>query len=72
MCNINFNVTIFFSLVTQSNQVSSICATAKALGNTMLASLTTSEQAGTLNTAAAGAKIQAMINAINSLAAPDC
>ena len=38
----------------------------------MLTSLTTSEQAGTLNTAAAGAKIQAIINAINSLAAPDC
>ena len=72
LCNINLNIAILHSLVTQSNQVSSICATAKALGNTMLTSLTTSEQAGTLNTAAVGAKIQAIITAINSLAAPDC
>merc|ERR1719273_2188582 len=59
-------------MLTQSKQVSSICTTSKALGNTRLTSLTSSEQAGTLNTAAAGAKIQAIIDAINGFAAPDC
>ena len=63
---------IFHSIVTRSKQVSSICTTAKALGNTMLTSLTSSEQAGTLNTAAAGAKIQAIIDAINGFSIPDC
>ena len=72
LCNINLYVTIFHSLVAQSKQVSSICTASKALGNTMLTSLTSSEQAGTLNTAAAGAKIQAIIDAINSFAIPDC
>ena len=38
----------------------------------MLTSLTSSEQAGTLNTAAAGAKIQAIIDAINGFSIPDC
>ena len=63
----NLLLTIFHYLVTQSKQVSSICTTSKALGNTRLTSLTSSEQAGTLNTAAAGAKIQAIIDAINGL-----
>ena len=70
--NMNLLLTIFHYLVTQSKQVSSICTTSKALGNTRLTSLTSSEQAGTLNTAAAGAKIQAIIDAINGFAAPDC
>ena len=72
LCNINLYVRIFHSIVTRSKQVSSICTTAKALGNTMLTSLTSSEQAGTLNTAAAGAKIQAIIDAINGFSIPDC
>merc|ERR1712110_1367387 len=57
-------------MIVQSRQVLSICTTAKALGNTLLTSLTASEQAGNLNTAAAGAKIQAIIDAINGFAVP--
>jgi len=61
------------ALVVQSNQVSSICTTTKALGDTSLTALTTTEltAAGFASTTAA-AKVQAIITAINGYATPDC